>query len=103
VPLDAILLLPDLIATASELAGMVEEDAVALVADLRKQARFGSIDWIGDIKRRIRFAPPPNPRGIDHDILIESIGHIAKMMPVMRGGPLCAERGDCLQRRAFQQ
>ena len=88
---------PDLIVIPGELARMVEEDAVALVADLRKKARFGGIYRIGDIKRRVSLAPPPDPRGIDHDLLIESVGHIAKMVPVMRGGPFGAERGDRFQ------
>ena len=88
---------PDLIAIAIELTRMVEEDAVALVADLGKKARFGGIYRIRDIKRRVSLAPPPNPRGIDHGMLIESVGHIAKMVPVMRGGPFGAERGDRFQ------
>jgi|SRR5580765_5493491 len=88
---------PDLIVIPSDLARMVEEDAVALVADLRKKARFGGIYRIRDIKRRVGLAPPPDPRGIDHDILIESVAHIAKMMPVMRGGPFGADRGDRFQ------
>jgi len=89
--LDALLMFPDLIVIPSELAMMVEEDAVALLADLRKKDRFGRMYRIGDIKRRVSLAPPPNPRGIDHDLLIESVGHIAKMVPVMmRGGPFGA-------------
>ena len=88
---------PDLIAFAIELARMLEEDAIALVADLRKKDRFGGIYRIRDIKRRVSLAPPPNPRGIDHDLLIESVGHIAKMVPVVRGGPFGAERGDRFQ------
>ena len=91
------LMFPDLIAFAIELAVMVEEDAVTLVTNLRKKDRLGRIYRIGDVKRRISLAPPPNPRGIDHDLLIESVGHIAKMVPVMRGGPFGAQRGDRFQ------
>ena len=82
---------------------MVEEDTIALVPDFRKKAGFGGRYRIGDKKRCCSLAPPPDPGGIEDDLLIESVRHIAKMVPVVRDSPFGTDGDDPGQGRTIQQ